>query len=67
MRTVVRNNQEEPQKDVWYALLWGDEISERDFSSPLYGSEDEALKEAMSDYTSTMYVVEIKLITKVIG
>jgi hypothetical protein len=66
MKTVVRNNQEEPQKDVWYALLTGDEISDRAFSSPLYDSEDEVLKEAM-EYCDTAYIVEVKLITKVVG
>lgn len=66
MKTVVRNKQEEPQKDVWYALLSGDDISERDFSTPLYDSEDKALEKAM-EYCDTMYVVEVKLITKVVG
>ena len=66
MKTVVRNNQEEPQKDVWYIILTDEELLDRDIASPLYDSEDKALEEAM-EYCGTAYVVEVKLITKVVG
>ena len=66
MKTVVRNKQEEPQKDVWYIILTDKEILDREIASPLYDSEDKALEEAM-EYYDTAYVVEIKLITKVVG
>ena len=66
MKTVVRNNQEEPQKDVWYIILTDEELLDRDIASPLYDSEDKALESAM-EYCDTAYIVEVKLITKVIG
>ena len=67
MKTVFRNNQEGPQKDVWYAILTDEEILDREIASPLYDSEDKAFEEAMFSHTVDMYVVEVKLITKVIG
>ena len=67
MKTVVRNNQEEPQKDVWYIILTDEEILDREITSPLYDSEDKAFEAAMFSHTADMYVVEVKLITKVIG
>lgn len=70
MKTVVRNrNKEEgtPVQDTWYVLVSEEEVKDEEISSPLCPSEESALRIAEMEFNGTVYVAEIKLITKVVG
>ena len=69
MKTVFRNNNEKETgvKDTWYALILESELECLGLTSPLYPNEDEAFDIASKAYDETMYVAEVKLITKVVG
>lgn len=70
MKIVVRNNKEKETgvKDTWYALISESELEGgENFCSPLFSCKDEATSEATEEYDETMYVAEVKLITKVVG
>ena len=68
MKTVVRNNKEETEvRDTWYALITDEEIKDEEFGSPLYKDKDKAFDVAYGGHDGTIYVAEIKLITKVVG
>lgn len=69
MKTVFRNNNEEETgvKSTWYAVVSEEEIDNEEMDSRLFHSEDAATDTATESYCGTMYVAEIKLITKVVG
>lgn len=69
MKTVVRNNNKEEAEvqDTWYVLVSEDEVKDEEISSPLWPSEEDALRTAEMDHDGTIYVAEVKLITKVVG
>lgn len=70
MKTVVRNNNKEEGtqvQDTWYVLVSEDEVRCEDIASPLWSSEESAIRIAEMEYNGTIYVAEIKLITKVVG
>lgn len=69
MKTVVRNNKKEETqiRDTWYVLVSENEVKDEEISSPLWPSEEGALRAAEIGRDGTIYVAEIKLITKVVG
>lgn len=69
MKTVVRNNNKEEAEvqDTWYVLVSEDGVRCEDIASPLWSSEEDALRTAEMDHDGTIYVAEVKLITKVVG
>lgn len=69
MKTVVRNNNKEEAEvqDTWYVLVSEEEVKDEEISSPLWPSEEKAIRVAEMGYNGTIYVAEVKLITKVVG
>jgi len=69
MKTVVRNNNKEEAEvqDTWYVLVSEEQVKDEDIASPLWFSEEKAIRVAEMGYNGTIYVAEVKLITKVVG